>query len=268
MSDTNVKAAAVLSVIIIVLMIAASGGGLLLDNLYRDNFVVTSGWLGNDLVTLFAATPLFIVALILALRGSSRAYLLWMGMLDYTLYNFAFYLFGSVLNSFFLIYTALFALSIFAMIFGLAALDVEALAGEFSAKTPVRGIAVWMALVAIFLGGFWIAQSLGYVFTGQVPEILESVDWPTNVTGALDLSLVVSINALGAVWMWRRRPWGYVLAGVANVKGAVYMLALAATTVTAFRAGAVESAGLAGLWGAIGLGCLIALVLLLVNLRR
>lgn len=108
---------------------------------------------------------------------------------------------------------------------------------------------------------------MGYVLTGEVPAIMTSVEWPTNVTAALDLSLVVSINALGAVWLWRANPWGLVAAGIANVKGAVYMLALSATTMAAFEAGAADSMALAGLWGAIGVGCAFATWLLLAHVR-
>lgn len=268
MSTSKLKTATILSTLITILMIVAAAGGLLLDNLYQDNFLVTSGWLGNDLVTLFVATPILATAVYRAQRGSWGAYLVWMGMLDYTLYNFCFYLFGGAFNSFFLIYTAIFTLSIFALIFGLAAGDVRALADHVRASLPARWIAIWMALVALFLGGFWIAQSLGYVFSGQVPPMMETVEWPTNVTGALDLSLVVSINALGAYWLWRRNPWGVVVAAVANVKGAVYMAALAATTITAFQAGASNELALAGLWGAIGVGCLAATAALLAHVRH
>jgi hypothetical protein len=31
---------------------------------------------------------------------------------------------------------------------------------------------------------------------------------------------------LSAIWLWQRRPWGYVLASILMVKGATYMLAL------------------------------------------
>jgi hypothetical protein len=267
MSVSTLKSTTILSTLIIILVIIVSAGGLLLDNLYRDNFLVTFGWLGNDLVTLFVATPILVTAVLLAQHGSWRAYLVWMGMLDYTLYNFCFYLFGSALNSFFLTYTAIFTLSIFALIFGLAGCDVQALTHRVKPSMPVRWMAGWMAVVALFLGAFWISQSLGYVFTGQVPAIMISVEWPTNVTAALDLSLVVSINALGAVWLWRRKPWGVVVAAVANVKGAVYMMALSATTITVFQAGALDSMALAVLWGSIGLGCLIVTILLLVHVR-
>ena len=78
--------------------IAASLGGLVPRAPYRDNALVTGGWLGNDLVTLLVAAPLLALACVGAARGSARWTLVWLGMLDYTLYNFAFYLFGAALN--------------------------------------------------------------------------------------------------------------------------------------------------------------------------
>lgn len=66
---------------------------------------------------------MLVAALVLARRGSGRAQLVWLGMLAYTLYNYAFYLFGAAFNSLFLVYAALFTLSVFALLFGLVALD-------------------------------------------------------------------------------------------------------------------------------------------------
>lgn len=109
------RTAYVLSSIIGVLALMAAAGGLFLDDLYRDNRFVTLAWFGNDWVTLIVAVPILVTALTLSVRGSLRAQLVWLGMLNYTLYNFGFYLFGAAYNRFFLIYVALFALSIFAL---------------------------------------------------------------------------------------------------------------------------------------------------------
>lgn len=265
--STNLKSASVLSAIIVALMAGAAMAGLFFPNLYQDNPLVSASWRGNDAVTLFVAVPILVAAITWALRGSRRGYLVWMGMLAYALYNYGFYLFGAAFNGLFLAYTALFALSGFAMVFGLAGLDTDALQQGFRDRTPVRIISAFMWAVAVFLGGFWTATSLGYLFHGQVPPMVTATSHPTNVTGALDLSMVVSINLLGAVWLWRRRPWGYVLAAIANVKGAVYMLALSSATYSAVRAGTTDGVAQIALWGTIGLGCLAASIALLVNLR-
>ena len=266
MFRTTLTCAYVLSAIIAILTIVASGGGLLIHDLYRDNVLVTAGWFGNDLVTLVVAVPMLVAALNLSMRGSQRAQLVWLGMLDYTLYNFAFYLFGAAFNRFFLIYVAVFTLSIFALIFGLAKLDVSAIGQKFHAKTPVKWISGFMLFVALGLTGVYFAQSLGFVATGQLPPIIILTGHPTSVVFALDLSLVVPFFVLGAIWLWQRRPWGYVLAAIVNVKGAVYMLALSAVTVSVVQAGASEDLSQVALWGFIGAGSLIASLFLLGSL--
>lgn len=101
--QTKFKLAYVLSAMITILTIAASAGGLFIDDLYRDNTLITAAWRGNDLVTLVVGVPLLVAALIFLRRGSQRAQLIWLGMLRYTLYNYAFYLFGASFNRFFLI---------------------------------------------------------------------------------------------------------------------------------------------------------------------
>jgi hypothetical protein len=88
----------------------------------------------------------------------------------------------------------------------------------------------------------------------------------TAVVFALDLTLVVPVTTLAAVWLWQRRPWGYVLGAMLNVKGAVYMLVLSATTVSAMVAGIPGVGGELPLWAGVGIGSLAAGWGLLANL--
>ncbi len=267
MFQSGFKVIFILSVIIVILMFIASIGGLLAGGLYQDNLQVRSAWLGNDLITLFLALPLLIASLVYSRKGSQRWQLVWFGMLLYTLYNYAFYLFGAAFNSFFLIYVALFTLALFALLLGLPYLDVRGVAAEFKASTPVIWLSGYMGLVSIILGVFHVVISLDYVFTGQIPEIVINVGHPTNLIAALDLSLVVSFGFLGAIWLWLKQPWGYVLALIWNVKGGVYTTALTSSTLWAFFAGASDSFVQIGLWLPIAAGCFISSYVLLKNMK-
>jgi len=267
MSNNKPTTAYTLSIIIAVCAAAAAAGGLLIDDLYQGNAFLSAAWPGNDLVTLFVAVPLLVVSLVLSIRGSRRGHLIWLGMLAYVLYNYAYYLFGSAFNSFFLLYVVLFNLSMFALIFALTKLDVREVAARFRAGTPVRWLAGYMAFVALGLTFVYGSQALAFVATGQVPEIVTLTGHVTNVVFALDLTLVVPWFVLAAVWLWQRRPWGYVMSVIVNVKGAVYMLALSAATVSGVRAGVSDDLGQLAIWGTIGVGSLIASVVLLANLR-
>ena len=245
----------------------AAAAGVLRPGLYRDNALVTAAWLGNDLVTLFVATPVFVAGMVLAGAGSRRARMVWMGMLLYMLYNFQFYLFGAAFNALFLVYVGLVAFSAMALVLGLAGLDAERLYRAGAGRGD-RGVALWIGGVVVLLGGFWIGLAVRYWVTGDVPGMVTATAHPTNVTGALDLSMVVAVGVLAAVWLWRKRPWGWVLAVVWNVKGAAYMLALSAAAVAAFRAGEATDVTQVALWAPIGVGCLVAAWALLRGLDR
>ncbi|HLE29872.1 MAG TPA: hypothetical protein VI793_17230 [Anaerolineales bacterium] len=267
MSQTKFRSAYILSASIAILALVQSAGGLFISGLYRDNLFVTSAWKGNDLVTLAVAVPILVAALILAMRGSLKAQLIWVGVLDYMLYNYAFYLFGAAFNWFFLIYVALLALSIFALIFGLLTLDVNGIGQQFRERTPVKWISGYMMFVAFGLSVIYFAQSLGFIFTGQVPSIVTSTGHPTSVVFALDLTLLVPLLVLGAVWLWKRKSWGYVLAGISTVKGPLYTLVLTVGSLWAANAGVEGAGGEIPLWVFLTVLGLIASGLLFGNMK-
>jgi hypothetical protein len=204
---------------------------------YRDNNFVKTTWLGNDVITLFIAVPILAVALMYSRRDSLKAQLIWMGALDYMLYNYAFYLFGSAFNAFFLIYVALLGLSIFAMIFGLTNLDVSRISQQMSKRLPATWISGYFLFVALGLSVVYFAQSIGFIVTKQLPSIVTASGNPTNLVFALDLTLLVPWLIVGAVWLKQRKPWGFVIAGMVSVKGPLYTLILTVNTVLIMRCG-------------------------------
>lgn len=257
MFRTKTRIVLILSICIAVLSVFASAGGLFLKGVYRDNAFVTTTWLGNDAVTLFLAVPILLATIVWGVRGSRMATLVWLGVLDYMLYNYAFYLFGATFNVFFLVYAALFALSIFALIFSLVGLDVGALNRLFSEKTPVKWIGGYFLFVAVGLSSVYLIQSIGFMVTGQLPAIVTISGHPTNVVFALDLTLLIPWLAVGAFWLMKRQPWGYVVAGVLSVKGPLYTLVLAMNSLLVVRAGISQTSELP-LWGTLTLLGLVA----------
>ena len=146
----------------------------------------------------------------------------WLSALAYAVYNYAIYVFGSEFNDLFLVHVALFSLSVFALALALANLDVVTVAAGFRAGTPVRSVSVLLLLPAIGLGAMWVFYSLRFAFTGTAPEesLLVLPSASVHLGYVLDLALLVPGYALAGVLLWRRAPWGYVMA----VFGTVYQL--------------------------------------------
>lgn len=247
------------------LMAAVSLTGLLWDGLYRDAEWAKAAWFGNDLVTLLIAVPALVAALVLARRGSLRGELVWYAMLGYAVYNYAFYLFGARMNELFLLYAALFVLPVIALALALGRLDAGAVATDFSPRTPVRWISAYMVFTGAGLAIAWTAQWAGWVFSGVEPAIGEEA---FTLIASLDLTFMVPFFLIGAVLLWRRRPWGYVLGVIMNLKGAAYTLVLTAGSAVGAVRGVEGAAGQVPVWGAWTLAGLAASVALLWGARE
>jgi hypothetical protein len=81
----------ILSAALAALMVVQSGLGLLFQGQYRDVEWIKATWFGNDWVTLLFAVPLLVVALLIARGGSVPSLLLWLGLIGYGVYNYAYY---------------------------------------------------------------------------------------------------------------------------------------------------------------------------------
>jgi len=224
----------ILSAVIGVLMVFASLGGLFLHGLYRDNAWSTAAFRGNDLATLLLAVPVLAVALVLARRGSDRARLVWFALLAYSVYNYAFYLFGTTFNDFFLLYAVLESLSLITL-----ALAIPAIAAIRwpVRRAPARVVAGYMAVVGVVFGAMWITQAVQFLISGTVPKVIVDSGLHTSIVFALDLTLIVPAMLTGAMLLWRGHPGGVVLGVVTNVVGALYMTALAVGGAFQARAG-------------------------------
>jgi hypothetical protein len=256
----------IMAILIVILTFIASAGGLSIESLYKDseNFILNA-WYGNDQVTLFVALPLLIFAVILSKRGSVWAHLVWLGMLNYILYNYAFYLFGAALNAFFLIYVVLFSLSIISIIYLMV--NLERIKISFRERTPVKAISIYMFLLALILGFAWIGQWLSFVFTGEFPQIMINTKSVNYLVAALDLTFVVPVFILAAIYLWRRKGLGFILAVMVNVKGFVYNLVLIVGSIVQEESGIEGALDLVPLWILLSLGCLVSSLILLLNLK-
>ena len=250
------------SAVVTLLMAAAAATGLLEPSLYRDNQLVTAGWLGNDLVTLFAAVPSLAWATAVARRRSARGLLMCVGLAAYAAYDYAFYLFGAAFNAAFLLYVAIVAAATLALILGLTSTEMSSFASRLVVRPAHRRLGLLVAGVAAALGAFWIGVSAAYWFSGDVPAMVSATGHPTNVTGALDLWLITTFGVWGGVWLARGSRWGYIVSAIWAVKGAYYMAALSAASLTAYRAGALADLTQLVLWVPIGSACAIAAVIL------
>ncbi|HLI50375.1 MAG TPA: hypothetical protein VKU87_01185 [Thermomicrobiaceae bacterium] len=191
----------------------ASATGLFAPSIYRDSPDWAAQARGTDLVTFAAAVPLLLIAPVLAARGWRPARIVWLGTLGYTLYMYVISAFDVAFNPLFLVYVALLSLSVFSIITLTTEFDAIEIRERAGADLPVRTTAGYLLGLAALFALLWMRDILPALAHGTVPTSLDGTRLPTNPVHVLDLSTLLPLAALSGIWLWQRRPWGYLLAG-------------------------------------------------------
>ena len=259
------RVAYALSVVVAALMVVQSVLGLAIEGLYPEETWAVAALRGNDLVTLALVSPALVVAVVLTRwRPSTASVTVWLGLLYYGVYNYAYYAFGAAFNDAFLLHVGALSLSVIALILLGSSLDVPAVAAGVADGARARVVAVFTALVGAALLLAWGGLSIRFAVTGQLPDDVMPPS-AIHLVYAIDMSLLAPAFLVAGVMLWRRMHWGAVMAVAVNVGGAAYLTVL--EVVGGFQA----DAGIAGKsWlSPVGIGstllCVSAVVLLLVR---
>jgi hypothetical protein len=169
-------------------------------------------------------------------------------------------------NVLFLVYVALFTMSLYAFILSMLAFNLVDLPRHFSEKLP-RG---WIACVLFAVGGFlslaWVGRMGPELLNPQTPAALENTT--TRVIQALDLALVAPLAILSGILLLRRNAWGYLLASVAVLKGLTMALAVSTMAINMALRGVPDSLGIMIPFLVLTALNLLVAILLLRNIRE
>ncbi len=172
--------------------------------------------------------------------------------------------FGAAYNQLFLVYVALFSLSLFAFILSMMSFDLKMLPAHFSEKLPRRAIAALLFFAAAFLSLAWLGRIAPSLFGDQIP-LLENVT--SMFIQAMDLAIVVPLCVLAGILLLCRDPWGYLLASVGLLKFLTMGIAVSLMGLNMARVGVPVSAVELVVFPAIALANLVMVALLLKNIK-
>lgn len=209
---------------------------------YYDTVSSVAQMQGNDIISLVVGLPLLVLSSIFAIRGSLRGRLLLTGTLGFFLYTYMSMSMLTAYNVLFLVYVALFAMSLYAFILSMMTIDVTSLPQHFSPNLP-RG---WIAGVLFAVGAFlliaWMGRVVPELLSPQIPAALENTT--TRVIQAMDLALITPLAVLSGILLLRRRAWGYLLASVTILKGLTMALAVSTMAINMALKGVPDSLGI------------------------
>jgi hypothetical protein len=199
------------------LCVLVAGVGLFVPGFYRDSLLSIPFERANDLAALVVGVPLLVVSLRLEAQGSVRGYFLWMGVVGWAIYFGAVDAFSLQFNPLFLAYVAILGLATYTLILGLGAADPSAIARTFRDDAPLRWIGGYLIVAALLTAMLWLSDIVPAIVAGSPPVAIAGRGIPVEPSHVLDLGLLLPVSFLAGILLIRRRPWGYLLAGVCLV---------------------------------------------------
>jgi hypothetical protein len=164
-------------------------------------------------------------------RDSLKARLFAVGILAYFVYQYLMYAVFWALGPLFPLFIAIYAASAVAIVWTVSTIDVTALPSAVTAKFPRRGMAVFCLAMALLLIGMWTPR----IATGLRGDLTGAglLGTPTLTVQAMDLGMLVPLAIATGALLWRRHPWGFLLAPVFAVKAVTMAGAICAMVVSA-----------------------------------
>ena len=158
--------------------------------------------LAQDLVNLLLVSPGIAMLAALALRGSVRAYLVWLGALLFTVYNYVIYTMAIPFGPLFLVWVAVLGLALFALLGGAACIDRAELSVRYHDARAPRAAGWALIVVALLFGMLWLSEDVPALLDGTIPRTLAEQGVITNPVHVLDLAFFLpAVLLVGGLWL-------------------------------------------------------------------
>ena len=202
-----------ISILAALLAVAGSVIALSVSSIYSGlTPVFLPQGIAQDIANLSVASPVWMILAVLALRGSLRAYLLWLGVLVFTVYNYFIYTFSVPFGPLFLLWIAVLGLSIYSLIGGLTSVDHEAVRSSFTSERAVKVVAWFLIVTGVLFAVLWLSEDVPALLAGRTPQSVIDTGLPTNPVHILDLAFFLPAVIITGLLLLKRKPIAYTLA--------------------------------------------------------
>ncbi len=157
-------------------------------------------------------SPLLVACAILALRGSLRAYLVWLGVVAFTVYSYVIYAFSIPFGQLFPAWVTVLGMCVFALIGGLHAIDARAVALRYASARIVTFSAWFLLIIAGMFALLWLSEDVPALLSGTTPQSVIDMAVPTNPVHILDYVFFLPAAVVTAVGLLRRDAFAHVTA--------------------------------------------------------
>ena len=264
---TTARNTTILIILMSLLSFYAALRAVINENLYRvvyeagtiTEFLI-AGSLAQDILIIPAALILLLLSVYFLKIPNYKVFITMLGITGYLFYGFGLYVIQGQYTSIYLVYLAIFGLSIYALIYGLLSFDQDTVKTITLARGIRLTIGSFLLFILIVLVPIWLIQIGG--------DIAQFRPGDTYAVYILDLTIEFPAFIIIAFMLFRGRPFGNILAGVALFKVLTVCLSVAfGEWYIAFYRGFTPNYGMLGIFVALTVVSMILLALYLVKLK-
>jgi hypothetical protein len=202
-----------LSIVAAILAIAGNIIALSVDRIYSSlTPVFLPQALAQDIANLALIAPFWLILAAMALWGSLRAYLLWLGVLTFTVYNYMIYTFSVPFEVLFLLWVAVLGMSLFSLIGGVVSMDYQTVASAFTSRRAVQVTAWFLIVTAVLFGLLWLSEDVPALLSNTKPQSVVDMAIPTNPVHILDLGFFLPAVIITGICLIKKKAWAYSIA--------------------------------------------------------
>jgi hypothetical protein len=210
-----------LSLLVSLLVVFVAVFGFADQSIYtaKLNTISLAELMGQDLVSLLVGL-LGLVFLLAYQQANKLMAITWLGCLTYFAYIYAYFSFSLVSSIFFILYLAIFGLSLFCFVFLLAGMNRGSDCLVVNPLYPRRALSIFFVAVVVIMLGIELTYMVQTtIVAGSSLKLFDAFY-------SLDLAIVFPAMIIAAVLNWRKKTIGHVLIGVILVKVITIMPAL------------------------------------------
>ena len=182
------------------------------DFYFRDSAIIAVKSHYLDLLNLSIVVPMGILMFVLAMKKFYWAKLFIIGIMVYFAYMFGFNALSLFFNELFLIYVALFGLSIFGIILGYG--DVQQSGNYLENPIKMRISGIYLMLFSVIAYVAWLIEIILSTINGSIPESISGMNLPVSVVHVFDMAFALPIIIIGAVLLFKGKLSGLIISSI------------------------------------------------------
>lgn len=225
----------------------------LLDKGVYDNAIKTGtflkelliGTFSQDLISVPAAIILAILSIVYLIKKGNKTFISILGLTGYFLYSYGLFVTGGSYTILYPIYMVIFVLSLYSLIYGLTSFESSEIIKYQLPKAIRISMGIFFIVIIIIFTPLWLGQ--------LIPSALKNIRPNFFSVFVFDLCLVMPSLGIIAVQLFRNKPFGNILAGVALIKIVTLILSVIIGEVCAPLYGVATNYGMIFIYGVITL---------------